>query len=175
MLNSHDSQLFGAPMRVHEYTPPLANQSPPLPREYSLLQTHSPGQDENSIGVKIEYVNHNMSSSPETYNNMSPKYEQNILHGVKQEYDGRVKDGVKNDVGNNNQNYVALPPFLNWLDFWKEVDFWIIKKLRRQQKSVGFYKWVREIVVACALTVRHMAAKVLKHLSNAKGFEITSK
>ncbi|RZC42425.1 Homeobox domain containing protein, partial [Asbolus verrucosus] len=106
MLNSHDNQLFGGPMRAHEYTPPLANQSPPLGREYSMLQTHSPTADENSIGAKIEYVNHTLSASPERYANMSPKYEANYHE------DGRIKDQIKNEHGNN-QTYVTLPPFLN--------------------------------------------------------------
>lgn len=113
MLNSHDNQIFGGPMRTHEYSTPIPNQSPPLVREYSLLQTHSPTADENSIGVKIEYVNHTMNSSPERYGNISPKYDSNILHGMKQEYDGRIKDTVKTEAGNNNQTYVTLPPFLN--------------------------------------------------------------
>ncbi|EFA04590.1 retinal homeobox protein Rx-B [Tribolium castaneum] len=104
VLNSHDSQLFGAPMRAHEYTPPLANQSPPLGREYSMLQTHSPTGDSDSIGAKIEYVNHTLNASPERYANMSPKYEPSYHE------DGRMKE-VKNEHGN--QTYVTLPPFLN--------------------------------------------------------------
>lgn len=112
MLNSHDNQLFGAPMRAHEYTTPLPNQSPPLTREYSMLQTHSPTGDENSIGTKIEYVNHTLNASPERYANMSPKYEANLMQEVKQEYDSRLKDPVKLE-SNSNQTYVTLPPFLN--------------------------------------------------------------
>lgn len=100
MLNSHDTQLFSAPMRAHEYATPPSNQSPPLGREYSMLQTHSPSGDENSIGVKIEYVDPNLSQSPERYANGSPKYDQ-----------GYEKD-LKPD-GNGNQTYVTLPPFLN--------------------------------------------------------------
>lgn len=92
-------------MRTHEYTPPLANQSPPLGREYSMLQTHSPSADENSIGAKIEYVNHTLGGSPERYGNMSPKYETNYHE------DGRIKE-IKSEHGNN-QTYVTLPPFLN--------------------------------------------------------------
>lgn len=117
MLNSHDNQLFGAsgPMRTHEYTGPLAsNQSPPqLTREYSMLQTHSPtNADENSIGAKIEYVNHTLNASPERYGSMSPKYDANLMHDVKQEYDNRIKDQIKTEP-NANQTYVSLPPFLN--------------------------------------------------------------
>ncbi|KAL1512568.1 hypothetical protein ABEB36_002142 [Hypothenemus hampei] len=104
MLNSHDTQLFSAPMRNHEYTP-NSNQSPPLGRDYSILQTHSPAADENSIGVKIEYVDpNNLSQSPERYANGSPKYEQAYD-------DSRLKE-LKPD-GNGNQTYVTLPPFLN--------------------------------------------------------------
>lgn len=106
MLNSHDSQLFGGPMRAHEYiTTPLANQSPPISREYSMLQSHSPPADENSIGAKIEYVNHTLSGSPE-------RYDSEIMHEVKQEeYDGRMKE-LKSE-GSGGQTYVTLPPFLN--------------------------------------------------------------
>ncbi|KAJ8972504.1 hypothetical protein NQ314_000148 [Rhamnusium bicolor] len=107
MLNSHDSQLFSAPMRTHEYSTPPANQSPPLGREYSMLQTHSPSADENSIGVKIEYVDHNtVNQSPERYGNASPKYDQGFHE------DGRIKE-IKPEAGNGNQTYVTLPPFLN--------------------------------------------------------------
>lgn len=107
MLNSHENQLFGTPMRTHEYSAPPANQSPPLGREYSMLQTHSPTTDENSIGVKIEYVDHNpLSQSPERYGGSSPKYDQGFHD------DGRMKD-TKPDNGNGNQTYVTLPPFLN--------------------------------------------------------------
>lgn len=113
MLNPHDSQLFGTPMRAHEYTTSLANQSPPLTREYSMLQTHSPTADENSIGIKIEYVNHTLNGSPERYGNMSPKYDPNLMHDGKQDYDGRIKDPIKTESGNNNHTYVTLPPFLN--------------------------------------------------------------
>lgn len=111
MLNSHDSQLFGGPMRSHEYTTPLNNPSPPLAREYSMLQTHSPIADENSIGTKIEYVNvnHTLNASPERYGNMSPKYEVNLLHEVKQDYDGRMGEQIKTE-GNSNQTYATLPP-----------------------------------------------------------------
>ncbi|KRT81545.1 Homeobox domain-containing protein [Oryctes borbonicus] len=112
MLNSHDSQLFGAPMRAHEYATPLPNQSPPLTREYSMLQTHSPTGDDNSIGTKIEYVNHTLNASPERYGNVSPKYDASLMQEVKQEYDGRLKDQVKIET-NSNQTYVTLPPFLN--------------------------------------------------------------
>ncbi|KAK5647134.1 hypothetical protein RI129_005598 [Pyrocoelia pectoralis] len=113
MLNSHDNQLFGAPMRSHEYGTPLANQSPPMSREYSMLQTHSPTTDENSIGVKIEYVNHSLNGSPERYTSMSPKYDTDLMHEVKQnEFDNRIKDAIKLEP-NSNQNYVTLPPFLN--------------------------------------------------------------
>ncbi|XP_030755057.1 paired box protein Pax-6-like isoform X2 [Sitophilus oryzae] len=104
MLNSHDSQLFTAPMRAQDYGTPPNNQSPPLGREYSMLQTHSPTADENSIGVKIEYVDPNLSQSPERYANASPKYDPSYE-------DGRLKD-LKQD-GNGNQSYVTLPPFLN--------------------------------------------------------------
>ncbi|KAL3281769.1 hypothetical protein HHI36_004970 [Cryptolaemus montrouzieri] len=103
-LNSHDSQLFGTTMRTHEYIAPLANQSPPLSREYSLLQTHSPNADDSGMGMKIEYVNH-IKTSPEHYDNISPKYEANFHE------DGRLKD-IKGENGNN-QTYVTLPPFLN--------------------------------------------------------------
>ncbi|CAH1110259.1 unnamed protein product [Psylliodes chrysocephalus] len=108
MLNSHESQLFSAPMRTHEYTAAPPNQSPPLNREYSMLQTHSPSADENSIGVKIEYVDHNvaMSQSPDWYENGSPKHE----HGYQE--DGRLKE-LKSETGNGNQTYVTLPPFRN--------------------------------------------------------------
>lgn len=107
MLNTHDSQLFSAPMRTHEYSTPPSNQSPPLGREYSMLQTHSPNTDENSIGVKIEYVDHNtLSQSPERYSGGSPKYDQ-VYHD-----EGRLKDS-KPENGNGNQMYVTLPPFLN--------------------------------------------------------------
>lgn len=99
-------------MRAHEYASPLPNQSPPLTREYSMLQTHSPTGDDNSIGTKIEYVNHTLNASPERYGNMSPKYEANLMQEVKQEYDGRLKDQVKIEA-NSNQTYVTLPPFLN--------------------------------------------------------------
>ncbi|KAF5277688.1 hypothetical protein FQR65_LT03668 [Abscondita terminalis] len=113
MLNSHDSQLFGAPMRTHDYGTSLANQSPPMSRDYSMLQTHSPTGDENSIGVKIEYVNHSLNGSPERYTNMSPKYDTDLMHDVKQnEFDNRIKDAIKLEP-NSNQNYVTLPPFLN--------------------------------------------------------------
>lgn len=106
MLNSHDSQLFSAPMRSHEYSTPPTNQSPPLGREYSLLQTHSPTADENSIGVKIEYVDHNaLNQSPDRYGGGSPKYDQGYHD------DGRIKE-LKTENGNN-QTYVTLPPFLN--------------------------------------------------------------
>ncbi|ENN78432.1 paired box protein Pax-6 isoform X2 [Dendroctonus ponderosae] len=104
MLNSHDTQLFSAPMRAHEYSTPPTNQSPPLGREYSMLQSHSPATDESSIGVKIEYVDPNLSQSPERYANGSPKYDQTYE-------DGRLKE-LKSD-GNGNQTYVTLPPFLN--------------------------------------------------------------
>lgn len=103
MLNSHDSQLFGGPMRTHEY--PLNNPSPPLAREYSMLQTHSPTGDE----AKIEYVNHSgLNGSPDDRygGSMSPKYEANLLHEVKQEYGDKIKTET-------NQTYVTLPPFLN--------------------------------------------------------------
>ncbi|KAF5305664.1 hypothetical protein FQA39_LY09153 [Lamprigera yunnana] len=107
MLNSHDSQLFGAPMRTHDYNTPLANQSPPMSREYSMLQTHSPTADENSIGVKIEYVNHSLNGSPERYTNMSPKYDNDLMHDVKQnEFDTRIKDTIKLEP-NTNQNYTG--------------------------------------------------------------------
>ncbi|KAB0798028.1 hypothetical protein PPYR_09021 [Photinus pyralis] len=109
MLNSHDNQLFGAPMRSHDYGAPLANQSPPMSREYSMLQTHSPTADENSIGVKIEYVNHSLNGSPERYTNMSPKYDADLMHEVKQ---NEFKDAIKMEP-NSNQSYVTLPPFLN--------------------------------------------------------------
>lgn len=114
MLNSHESQLFGAPMRGHDYGTPLNNPSPPLSREYSMLQTHSPIADENSIGTKIEYVNvnHTLNASPERYGGMSPKYEANLLHEVKQDYDGRIGEQIKTEAGSN-QTYVTLPPFLN--------------------------------------------------------------
>lgn len=119
MLNSHDNQLFGTPMRSHDYnntTTPLApNQSPPtLTREYSMLQTHSPTGDDNSMGPKIEYVNHTISNSPdERYvGNISPKYDANLMHDVKQEYDIRIKEQIKTEP-NANQTYVTLPPFLN--------------------------------------------------------------
>ncbi|XP_050308818.1 retinal homeobox protein Rx-B [Anthonomus grandis grandis] len=105
MLNSHDSQLFAAPpMRTHDYSSPPTNGSPPLGREYSILQTHSPAGDENSIGVKIEYVDPNINQSPERYGNGSPKYETSYD-------DGRLKE-LKQD-GNGNQTYVSLPTFLN--------------------------------------------------------------
>ncbi|KAJ8983133.1 hypothetical protein NQ317_014708 [Molorchus minor] len=97
MLNSHDNQLFSAPMRTHEYSTPPSNQSPPLVREYSMLQTHSPNADENSIGVKIEYVDHNAI-------NQSP--------GKGFHDDGRIKE-IKAEGANANQAYVTLPPFLN--------------------------------------------------------------
>lgn len=114
MLNSHESQFFGAPMRSHEFAPPLANQSPPMSRDYSMLQSHSPSQDENSIGVKIEYVNHSLNGSPERYANMSPKYETDLMHDVKQnDFDNRIKDPIIKIEPNTNQNYVTLPPFLN--------------------------------------------------------------
>ncbi|XP_066260556.1 retinal homeobox protein Rx-A [Euwallacea similis] len=100
MLNSHDSQLFGGTMRTHEYSTPPTNQSPPLGREYSMLQTHSPAAEEGSIGVKIEYVDPNLSQSPERYANGSPKYEH--------EYQKELKAD-----GNGNQTYVTLPSFLN--------------------------------------------------------------
>lgn len=106
MLNSHDSQLFSAPpiRGSHDYSTPPSNQSPPpLGREYSMLSTHSPVTDENSIGVKIEYVDPNLSQSPERYQNGSPKYDQTFD-------DGRLKE-LKSDGGS--QNYVTLPPFLN--------------------------------------------------------------
>ncbi|KAG5896638.1 hypothetical protein JTB14_009545 [Gonioctena quinquepunctata] len=107
MLNSHDSQLFSAPIRTHEYSTPPANHSPPLGREYSMLQTHSPPADENSVGVKIEYVDHNaLSQSPEWYENGSPKHEQGYHD------DGRIKD-LKTETGNGGQTYVTLPPFRN--------------------------------------------------------------
>ncbi|XP_050500056.1 retinal homeobox protein Rx-B [Diabrotica virgifera virgifera] len=108
MLNSHESQLFSAPMRSHEYSAAPANPSPPLGREYSMLQTHSPSADENSIGVKIEYVDHNaaLSQSPDWYENGSPKHEQ-TYHD-----DGRIKE-LKPEAGNGNQTYVTLPPFRN--------------------------------------------------------------
>lgn len=70
-----------------------------------MLQTHSPTADENSIGVKIEYVDPNLSQSPERYGNGSPKYDQTSYE------DGRLKE-LKPD-GNGNQTYVTLPPFLN--------------------------------------------------------------
>ncbi|CAG9768659.1 unnamed protein product [Ceutorhynchus assimilis] len=95
MLNSHDTQLF----RTHEYSTPPVNQSPPLGREYSMLQTHSPTGDENSIGVKIEYVDPSLSQSPERYGG-SPKYDQSYEKDLKPD-------------GNGNQTYVTLPPFLN--------------------------------------------------------------
>ncbi|XP_076254882.1 homeobox domain-containing protein reversed polarity isoform X2 [Rhynchophorus ferrugineus] len=104
MLNSHDSQLFTGPMRTQDYSTPPANQSPPLGREYSMLQTHSPTADENSIGVKIEYVDPNLSQSPERYTTGSPKYDPSYE-------DGRLKE-LKSD-NNGNQSYVTLPPFLN--------------------------------------------------------------
>lgn len=109
MLNSHENQLFGAPMRTHDYTTaPANNPSPPLGREYSMLQTHSPSADENSIGVKIEYVDHNaaLSQSPDWYENGSPKHEPSFHE------DGRLKE-LKSDNGNSNQTYVTLPPFRN--------------------------------------------------------------
>ncbi|XP_060518359.1 retinal homeobox protein Rx-B-like isoform X4 [Cylas formicarius] len=97
MLNSHDNQLFSAPMR-HDYSTPPSNQSPPLGREYSMLQTHSPSAvgDENSIGVKIEYVDHNLNQSPERYGSVSPKYDQTYD-------DGRLKD-IKPENGNDAKN-----------------------------------------------------------------------
>lgn len=108
MLNSHDAQLFSAPMRTHEYSTPPTNQSPPLGREYAMLQAHSPSTDENSIGIKIEYVEPKIEyvdpNSPERYATASPKYDQAYD-------DGRMKD-IK-PVGNGNQTYVTLPPFLN--------------------------------------------------------------
>nr|XP_023015302.1 retinal homeobox protein Rx-B [Leptinotarsa decemlineata] len=107
MLNSHDSQLFNAPIRAHEYSTPPANHSPPLGREYSMLQTHSPPADENSIGVKIEYVDHNvLGQSPEWYENGSPKHDQGYHD------DGRMKE-LKPEGGNGGQTYVTLPPFRN--------------------------------------------------------------
>lgn len=114
MLNSHDNQLFGGPMRTHEYTTaPLSSQSPPLTREYSMLQTHSPTGDDNSIGVKIEYVNHTLNGSPERYGNMSPKYDSSgLMHDMKQEYEVRIKDTIKTE-GSNAQTFVTLPPYLN--------------------------------------------------------------
>ncbi|XP_017768641.1 PREDICTED: retinal homeobox protein Rx-A [Nicrophorus vespilloides] len=111
MLNSHDNQLFAAPLRAHEYGPPLTNQSPPLNREYSMLQTHSPNAEEAAIGTKIEYVNHINGGSPERYGNISPKYDTNMMHDIKQEYDSRIKE-IKIEP-NTNQTYVTLPPFLN--------------------------------------------------------------
>ncbi|CAH1117801.1 unnamed protein product [Phaedon cochleariae] len=105
-LNAHEAQLFSGPMRSHEYSTPPANQSPPLGREYSMLQTHSPSADENSIGVKIEYVDHNtLSQSPDWYEHGSPKHDQGYHE------DGRIKE-LKPD-GNGNQTYVTLPPFRN--------------------------------------------------------------
>lgn len=121
-------------MRTHEYTAPLANQSPPLSREYSMLQTHSPSTDENSIGVKIEYVNHTLNGSPERYANMSPKYDTNLMHDVKQEYDNRVKDHVKSEPATS-QLYVTLPPFLNWT---KERNLFIIIIIKKQNDQVKF-------------------------------------
>ncbi|XP_057664456.1 retinal homeobox protein Rx-A [Diorhabda carinulata] len=107
MLNSHENQLFSAPIRSHEYaTASVNNPSPPLGREYSMLQTHSPTTDENSIGVKIEYVDHTaaLNQSPDWYENGSPKND-TTYHD-----DGRLKE-LKSD--NGNQTYVALPPFRN--------------------------------------------------------------
>lgn len=90
-------------MRAHEY--PLNNPSPPLPREYSMLQTHSPTGEE----AKIVYDSHGgLNGSPdERYvGNLSPKYEASLLHEVKQDYGEKVKAEA-------NQTYVTLPPFLN--------------------------------------------------------------
>lgn len=95
MLNStHDAQLF-PPMRPHDFTA-APSQSPPLGREYSMLQTHSPGAED----AKIEYVAH-MGGSPERYGGVSPKYET---------YQD-IKEHVKGE--NGGQSYVTLPPFLN--------------------------------------------------------------
>lgn len=56
--SQHDAQLFGTG-RPHEYSSPLADQSPPLGRaDYSLLQAHSPTDgttDDHSLAAKIEY------------------------------------------------------------------------------------------------------------------------
>lgn len=80
-----------------------------------MLQTHSPIADENSMDRKVEYVNinHTLNASPERYGNLSPKYEANLLNDVKQDYDGRMAEQIKNEGGANGQTYVTLPPFLN--------------------------------------------------------------
>ncbi|CAH0556516.1 unnamed protein product [Brassicogethes aeneus] len=106
MLNSHEGQLFSTPIRAHDYTTP-PNQSPTLGREYSMLQTHSSNDEENGIGVKIEYVDQttNLNESPERYTSGSPNYE----HGFHEEE--RIKE-IKSENGSN-QTYVTLPPFLN--------------------------------------------------------------
>ncbi|XP_049822569.1 homeobox protein ceh-8 isoform X2 [Aethina tumida] len=105
MLNSHDSQLFSAPIRSHDYGTPPATQSPPLGREYSMLQTHSPTAEDNSIGVKIEYVEHNLNGSPERYATGSPGYDHRF-------HEEGLQKEIKTENGNN-QTYVTLPPFLN--------------------------------------------------------------
>ncbi|CAH2001841.1 unnamed protein product [Acanthoscelides obtectus] len=111
MLNSHDGFRT-----AHEYVPPPGEPSPPPTalsgggREYSMLQaSHSPTTDDGSIGVKIEYVDHNgttITHSPERYGNGSPKYDQGYHD------DGRLKE-LKAENGNGGQTYVTLPPFLN--------------------------------------------------------------
>lgn len=59
VATQHEAQLFGTG-RPHEYSSPLADQSPPLSRaDYSLLQAHSPTDgttDEHSLASKIEYA-----------------------------------------------------------------------------------------------------------------------
>lgn len=98
-----DGQLFNSgPMRTHEYLTPLVGHSPPL-REYSMLENHSPtGADDNSMGMKIEYIN-NLKSA-EHYDNISPKYEANYQD------DGRKE--IKSENGSH-ASYVTLPQFLN--------------------------------------------------------------
>ncbi|XP_044750975.1 retinal homeobox protein Rx-B [Coccinella septempunctata] len=102
-LNSHDSQMFGAPLRTHEYMAPLTNPNALLGRDYSMLQTDSPTADDSSMGIKIEYID--QKTPPEHYDSISPKYETNYRDA------DRMKV-LKNENGNS-PTYVTLPPFLN--------------------------------------------------------------
>lgn len=85
VTSQHEAQLYGTG-RPHEYSSPLADQSPPLGRaDYSLLQSHSPTDgtsDEHSLAAKIDY-------------------------GVEQD------DQLKADQQQPPPTYVTLPPFLN--------------------------------------------------------------
>lgn len=128
--NSNNSQIFSIPsssMNRHDLNyGSTGNGSPTLPREYSLLQSHSDCDGEN---IKIEYVNVTTTDkynggekySTERYDSEMATSQDSVLGPyatsvttsvASSSPTGRIKSEIKAE-GQSPQGYVTLPPFLN--------------------------------------------------------------